>query len=194
MAITYTVDASDLLKKTERLAKFPLKTRRAMANALNRGLNRVSTNVVKEVAKEYDVVQGQVKKTITRRRANTSNLLAEAIVSDKRLKLGSFKFRYKRNQQRSPVSVRVKKSNGFTTSNSTPALFAGRSKATGRVEIFRRDPSGQFDIEYPFTLSIPQMVENDKVYQAIAEDAADFIQKRFEHELEHQLRKTLGTV
>ena len=173
---------------------FPRQCHAAMNNALNRTLSRVATNITKEVAVDYAVKRNQVKKTIGLKKSRVSTLQAEATVTDTRIKMGSFAFKVLDQQYRTPVSVKIKKSNGFVKSGSQPPVFAGMSRVTGKKELFHRTPGDAYKMGYAFTLSIPQMVANDDVYDRIQKDAKEFLVARYQHELEYQLNKLASKI
>lgn len=191
MAGGIEVDVTELRELADKMAAFPKQSNQAMARALNDGIKRVQTDIVKETQQEYTVKGPQIKKTMTVKRATASKLIASVNSNDKRIKLGSFKFTYARNKQRSPVKVQIKKG-GAKLSTSKPAMFAGQSRATGRKEVFRRTEGGAYKIEYPFTLSIPQMIANPDVYKRIANDAHPYVAQRMEHHLNYYISKYLS--
>ena len=190
-----TVEAKGLGRLADKLADFPKESHAAMRSALNRTVNRVATNMTKEVAAEYAVKRQQVKKTIKIKKASGSNLTAEADTQDRRIKLGSFAFKVSNpSTVRTPISVKVKNTNGFKQSTVNPPIFAGRSRVTGKQDLFRRTPNSAYKIGWLFTLSIPQMTANPDVYKRISDDANDFMLKRFEHELDYRLKRLAGAV
>ena len=96
-----------------------------------------------------------------------------------------FKHKVAANQYRSPISITIKKSNGMQTHHgSNPALF----KAYGNSKIIRRD-AGQKNLKTAYTVSIPQMVASDEVYDVIAKKAEVKLQERINHELEWRMSK-----
>lgn len=176
------IDTDELEKAMNKFPAFPKQAHGAMNASLNRTISRVVTNITKEVAVDYAVKRGQVKKTIGVKKSNESTLRAEATVTDKRIKMGSFKFKYEHNRYRSPVSVKIKNSGGYVRSTSKPALFQARN------QIYHRTPNDpKYKIGWAFTLSIPQMVSNDEVYDRIADDAHKFLLERFEIELKYRI-------
>ena len=180
------VDTSDLEKIVEQLPLFPREAHAAMNAALNRTTSRVVTNILKDVANEYAIKRPQVRKTIGVKKSRVSTLTAEVDVTGSRIKMGSFQFTHAENRYRSPVSVKIKKSNGMVTSNSQPPLFVGKG------QVYHRTPHDKYKVGWAFSLSVPQMVSNDEVYNTIADDAHEFLMDRFNHELQYRLKKTLG--
>lgn len=179
------IETDDVQRAMRKFPAFPREAHAAMNSALNRSISRVVTNITKEVAVDYAVKRGQIKKTIGVKRSRISTLEAEAEVTDRRIKMGSFQFKYEKNRYRSPVSVKIKNTNGFVKSTSRPALFQAKG------QIYHRTPNDKYPIGWAFTLSIPQMVANDDVYERISEDANQFLHERFEHELNFRLQRLL---
>ena len=185
MAKTIYCDTSDLrnlLKGVEGILS-PQTTHAAMASALNRTLTFIGAETKRQVNAEY-AVRKSLNKALTEKKATRSNLTAVAQYADKPLPLFIFKNTAPDNNYRSPVSVLVKKSNGMQThTGSNPAMF----KAYGH-KIKLRYP-GQRNIHGAYTVSIPQMVASDEVYDVIAKKAEDYLYKRLEHELEWRISK-----
>ena len=117
-------------------------------------------------------------------KATASNLEAIAEYADKPIPMFVFKFTAEANRFRSPITVTIKKSSGAKThKGSSPALF----KAYGK-KIMRRE-SDEKTIRTAYTVSIPQMVANDEVYNVVAEKAMEYYAKRMKHEVEYRLSK-----
>lgn len=177
-----TSDVDELLKDLQGFLS-PQTSHAALASALNRTLTFVTAETKRQVKDEYAVTKS-LDKSVEKKKATRSDLTAEAKYTGKPLPLFIFKNTAPENRYRSPVSVLVKKSNGMQThSGSNPAMF----KAYGN-KIKIRD-AGQRNIRGAYTVSIPQMVRNDEVYEVIAKKAEDYLYKRLVHELERRLSK-----
>lgn len=176
------VDTDEFEKMLDKLPAFPKKVNAAMSRTLNSAASRVVTNVLKDVSNEYAIKKPQVRKTVDKKKAKPLNLQAEVIIKGKQQKMGNFKFKVANNKQRSPVTVTIKKSNGAVTSKSKPALFGARGGIYHRTP---EDPT--YKIGWAFTLSVPQMVSSDEVYNKIAEDAHEYILKQFPKNLKYTL-------
>ena len=178
-------DTSDVEKLMKDMQAFlsPQTIHAAMASALNRTLTFVSAETKRQVKAEYAVTKS-LDKSVEKKKATRSDLTAEARYTGKPLPLFIFKNTAPANAYRSPVSVLVKKSNGMQThSGSNPAMF----KAYGN-KIKLRD-SGQRNIRGAYTVSIPQMVASDEVYEVIAKKAEEKLYERLHHELEWRISK-----
>lgn len=183
---TFYCDPSDLEQKIEKVKQVlsPQSVHAAMSSALNRTLTFVSAETKRQVQAEYAVTKS-IDKSVKKTKATSRRLIAEAAYTDKPIPMFVFKHKVPANQYRSPVSVLIKKSNGMRThEGSNPALF----KAYGGKKIIRRD-AGQKNLHTAYTVSIPQMVANDKVYEVIAKKAEDKLSERFEHELDWRMSK-----
>lgn len=172
-----TVDLTDINKMVEGLNASPQMIKQATASALNRTLEFIGAETKRQVQAEYAVTKS-IQKSLTKKKATQSDLTAEAIYTDKSIPMFVFKHTVAQNQYRSPITITIKKSNGTQTHNSSnPALFRGYGK-----KIMRRD-GGEKNIRTAYTLSIPQMVASDEVYDVIADKAKEYFYKRLEHEI-----------
>lgn len=177
------VDASELKELASALKDHPQQMHAAMASALNRTLTFVGAETKRQVQKEYAVTKS-IQKALTKKKATRKDLTAEAIYTDKPIPMFVFKHTVAQNKYRSPVTITIKKSNGKQThEGSNPALFRGY----GKKIMLRKN--GEKNIRTSYTLSIPQMVSNDDVYQEIADKAEEYLYKRIQHEVEYRLSK-----
>ena len=186
MANVIYCDARDMDRKLKRAEKMLTgqNIHAAIANALNRTLTYVGSETKRQVQTEYAVTKS-INKSLSMERATRTKLTAAANYKDKPLPMFVFKHKVAANQYRSPISISIKKSNGMQTHNgSNPALF----KAYGGKKIIRRD-AGQRNLKTAYTVSIPQMVASDEVYDVIAKKAESKLQERIEHEIEWRMSK-----
>lgn len=186
MAKTIYCDAGDMHKKIKEVEKVLTgqSVHAALASALNRTITFVGSETKREVQNEYAVTKS-INKSLSMEKATRSKLTAAANYKDKPIPMFVFKHKVAANQYRSPISILIKKSNGMQTHNgSNPALF----KAYGGSKIIRRD-AGQRNLKTAYTLSIPQMVQSDEVYDDIAKKAEEKLQERINHELEWRMSK-----
>lgn len=186
MANVIYCDARDMRSKIKEIEKTLTgqSIHAAIASALNRTITFVGAETKRQVQGEYAVTKS-INKSLSMEKATRSKLTAAANYKDKPIPMFVFKHKVPANQYRSPISITIKKSNGMQTHNgSNPALF----KAYGNSKIIRRD-IGQRNLKTAYTVSIPQMVANDDVYDEIAKKAEVKLQERIEHELEWRLSK-----
>ena len=186
MADVYVdLDTSEVKKLADRLSACPQMMHAATASALNRTLTFIGAETKRQVKKEYAVTKS-ISKSVKMTRATKSNLTAKATYTDKPIPMFVFKHTVARNRSRSPVSITIKNSNGKRTHlGSNPALFRGYGK-----KIMRRE-DGSKNIRTAYTLSIPQMISNEDVYNEIAEKAEEHFMKRLEHEVTWRLEKLM---
>lgn len=187
MAKTIYCDATDMTKKLKEVEKTLTgqSVHAAIASALNRTLTFVGSETKRQVQSEYAVTKS-INKSLSMEKARRSKLVAAANYTDKPLPMFVFKHKVPANQFRSPISITIKKSNGAKTVgySGNSALF----KAYGNSKIERRD-LGQKRLKTAYTVSIPQMVASDEVYDVIAKKAEVKLQERIEHELEWRMSK-----
>lgn len=180
------VDADEMKELSKKLQICPREVYAATVSALNRTLTFVSAETKRQVQKEYAVTKS-IDKSVKKTKATRSNLTAIAEYTDKPIPMFVFKHSVARNQFRSPVSITIKKSNGKQVHNgSNPAMFRGY----GKKIMLRED--GEKNIRTAYTVSIPQMVASDEVYDEIAEKAKEYLIKRFEHEVDYRFKKVSG--
>ena len=180
-------DTSDLEKDIKEVRKVlsEQSIHAAMASALNRTLTFVGAETKRQVKAEYALTKS-INKSLMMEKATRSKLVAAANYTDKPLPMFLFKHSVPPNQTRSPISVTIKKSNGAKTvgySNGS-AVF----KAFGDSKITKRK-LGQRNLKTAYTVSIPQMVSNEEVYDVIAEKAEEKLIERFNHEIEWRMSK-----
>lgn len=186
MARTIYCDASDMRKKIKAVEKVLTgqSIHAAIASALNRTITFVGAETKRQVQQEYAVTKS-INKSLSMKKATRSKLVASADYKDKPIPMFVFRHKVAANQYRSPISIMIKKSNGMQVHNgSNPALF----KAYGGKKIIRRD-AGQKNLKTAYTLSIPQMVASDEVYDEIAKKAEEKLQERIEHEIDWRMSK-----
>ena len=186
MAKTIYCDATGMTKKLKQVEKTLTgqSVHAAVASALNRTLTFVGAETKRQVQTEYAVTKS-INKSLSMKKATRVKLRAEANYTDKPIPMFVFKHKVAANRYRSPISITIKKSNGMQTHNgSNPALF----KAYGNKKIMRRDAE-QKNIKTAYTVSIPQMVASDDVYNVIAKKAEEKLRERINHELEWRMSK-----
>lgn len=175
----YYVDCKDLERLADKMAEFPRESDKAMVKSLNRTLSRVVTTTHKEVQAEYSPLRKGINSALKKERANQSKLQAKAIYTGNPLSLEGFKKRIPSNRFRAPVKVWVKKAPAVN--RPFPVLFGAR-----KGKVYRRE-AGTREIGGAPTVSIPQMISNEDVYEKIAKDAEQYLTKTFAHELEWRI-------
>lgn len=184
MGITIECDTKDLEKLINSVKGImaPQKLHSAMAAALNRTLTFVSAETKRQVQEEYAVTKS-IDKSLDKEKATRSKLVAVAKYTDKPIPMFVFKYTAARNQYRSPISILIKKSNGMQSHGKNPNMF--KAYGSKRKIMIRED--GEKSLRTAYTLSIPQMVASDEVYNVIAKKAEDYLYERLKHEIEWRL-------
>ena len=169
-----TTEANRLIRRMEK-ATSTERMKVAMSRALNSTLRHIPAETKRQVQREY-AVKASLQKGVKKIHASPGNLHAEALYTGATLPLYTFATKAPKNRYRSPVSALVKLSNGWQThEEANPAMF----KAYGRKVLTRA--AGQRTIRTAHTISIPQMVSNESVYQEIARDAESYLYERVEY-------------
>ena len=187
MEVAVYCNTDDLEKTMKEVEKVLSKqsVHAAMASALNRTLTFVGAETKRQVRSEYAVTKS-INKSLSMEKATSRKLTAAANYTDKPLPMFVFKHTVQNNQYRSPISITIKKSNGAKTvgvSNGMAVFKAyGNSKITRRV-------LGQRNLKTAYTVSIPQMVASDEVYDVIAKKAEAKLKERLNHEIDWRMSK-----
>lgn len=179
-------DTSDLEKNIREVEKVLTgrSIHAAMASALNRTLTFVGAETKRQVQSEY-AVKKSINKALSMKKATRVRLSAEANYQDKPLPLFVFKHSIPANKYRSPVQVTIKKGGGKKVGYSDGKAVFG---AYGNRKIERRDLTKR-NLRTAYTVSIPQMVANESVYDDIAKKAEKKLIERFNHEIEWRMSK-----
>ena len=179
--INFTVKNADLLRGA--LIACPQEARKAAAAAASRVVTHVKSRISVEVRKNYVVKASTVKSSLfTKRPSISANLIGGVVgATGSQLPLTMFMVSH---STRKPLNVRVKKTGGVV-----PGLFWG-----GRSGLaIRRDAMGnitsRLPIKNPGGPSVPQMIENEEVWEAIDESASAMLNERLIHELQYRLGK-----
>lgn len=180
--VNFTLKNADLLRGA--LLACPQEARKAAAAAASRVVTHVKSRISVEVRKNYVVKAGVVKKSLfTKRPSISANLIGGVVgATGSQLPLTMFVVSH---STRKPLNVRVKKTGGGVV----PGLFWG-----GRSGLaIRRDAMGnitsRLPIKNPGGPSVPQMIENEEVWEAIDESASAMLNDRLIHELQYRLGK-----
>lgn len=185
---TIEIDYSEFEFVKEALHHLPRDAHAAMANALNRTVTKTVGYTHDEVSRKYAVKRKGVKETLSIQKAKQSNLVAVVESRDRRLKISHFPFSAKGKNRIANVEI-VRGRKVLSTSN--PPLFVGRANgSSGKREVFTRPTDGsKYKVTYGFTMAIPQMIENEEVWDKIAKQSKEFLRDRFYHEMEQRLAR-----
>lgn len=161
--------------------------RQCVAGALNDTLPHIAAQTKREVQAEY-LITKSIDKTLEKKKAKTSDLTAEARYTDKPLPLFVFKHSAPTSGNRSPVKIARIAGKSKTVGYSSEGEGVFKTKNYRHKKIMVR-AAGQRNIRTAYSVSIPQMVANDGVYEAIAKDAEPFIYRRLEYRINKRLDK-----
>lgn len=161
----------------------------ATASALNRTLSYTATRTVKEVTNEYAIKSTTVKNSMKRVRARKNYLYAYISSTGPTISLGKFKHTpTKYNKRAKSVKVKVKKSGGYKEIKTSPKAFV-QTIYGGEPDIYKRKGNRRFPVIKLKSLSIPQMISNEKIMKNIQEASAQKLEERVQHEIEWRLNK-----
>lgn len=178
-----------------RLGKLKSKSPDVIARAINRAANNARKNMVKETSDRYFIKGADVRNTISIAKASKSRLKAAIISNGPGIALSKFKVnpgtpvRY-RGKSRSPKVYKagVEKSGGVKPLDGDPKAFIAIMRS-GHKGVFTRTTEHSLPIKQLYGPSVPQMLKNEKIMQAVNEDVNRTLQKRIDAEINNVLRK-----
>ncbi len=170
----------------------------ATFHALKRTIEHVKTQTGRIVSKEYSIPQKMVKETFKgglKTKNSSSGLEVNLLSIGRTLTLARFphspiappaRKKYK-------VKVAIKREGGrkVITSSPPPFIATTGAKTLDKIQfnVFRREGKKRLPIKPLFTLSIPQMITNEKVAERIQEAASKKLAERMEHEIIYRMTK-----
>lgn len=191
------LDTKQLDRLTIELKGFEKEVGAATRNALNRTIDHVISKSGQLVSKAYSIKSGDVKKTFSNiKRPSNSNLEASITSKGHLLSLGRFPHsptRPIKNTKRTKrqVKVQIKRPGGKKTVAADPKAFIASTGAKSadkmQYNVFRRVGNSRLPIQIVRTLSVPQMITNEKVAEQILESANNMLNQRLEHEIVRQI-------
>ena len=177
--IGFRGDAS-LERAEQYLAGVPGGAQKAVMRAMNRAIQGGATTAGREIAKAYTVKVGQVRKTISIQRATKDNMTAIMTSKGRYLSQASFQHRPQGDttgNKRKPVKVAIKK--GQMRNVERAFVWKGH--------IFQRVGAGRTPLDFLYGPSIPIMLSNDDVKNAVGDRISEDFEKRLEHETQRLL-------
>lgn len=179
MSIEFEAQGIEYAKRI--LADSPKRLRRAAANAVNRTIAHLGKEISVQVRKEYIVPAEEVKKALAVRRASRERLTGQISAKGSPLTLNVFKIT---RPKAGALRAKVRKS---SSPKPVKGLFFGVAHK-GYKGAMHRVGGGSYPLEVPYGPSVPQMVGNKAVTEPIEKEAEEYLNKRFLHEAEQQLR------
>lgn len=178
MSVRIVIDETNLEAVAERLGEFRNKAPNAAANALNRSLTNVSSNLKKEVRAKYHVKAGDIQKTLKIKRASAAKLSAEVRSTGSPISLEKFKVSPKtvNPRRKTQLKIAIKK-------NGTKQILGAFIADVNGNKVFKRVGKNRLPIDKLFGPSVPQMADEEGVVDVVNTKAAETYEQRLEHEI-----------
>jgi hypothetical protein len=165
------------------LVGFETEIPKVVARAINRAVENARSNAVREARNQYNVKAGDIRRTIRISRANKNQ--PAAVLSSTGPALPTIAFNVRpgtvNGRRRTPIRVSVKKGETSTLDRAFIATVGGR---TG---VYERMGSARLPIRQLYGPSVPQMLDNEKVINTIAEKAREMLDSRLDQEIKRVL-------
>lgn len=186
------VDTKQLNRLTLELKGFEKQVGTATYHALNRTIDQVITQVGRIVPQSYAIKSREVKESFKGgiNRPSKSDLTASVTSTGHTLSFAHFPYTPKKPRRggrsvfKNAVMVTIKKSKGKVLSRKGFVASTGaKSDSKTPYNVFMRLGKSRLPIAPIRTLSIPQMITNEKVGKQIQKFATDKMSERLEHEI-----------
>lgn len=153
---------------------------KVQSNAINRSITTARAEAVRCVTKDYIITAGEVRKSMTIKKASAANPVGAISSSGSPIALSKFDVSPLRPTKRKVVlTARVKRTNGRKP---IKKAFAAQT-ASGHTGAFIRAGKVRLPINQLHGPSIPQMLSSDNVSKQIENKAAETMEIRLEHEI-----------
>lgn len=185
MLITIKQSDEDIKKARTLLADMPQRVEKAIAFASNTAIRSARTAGNREVRKTYvGMKAGQINNRIKISKAAVVSFTGKAVVASMYCKGRTIRsINFINRPTTKGIFVRVKKGEGGIIRSSFYA------KVNSGVGIFTRSSKDKYPIEMMYGPSMPQMLGNKKVVEAINDRGAEVFETRLAHEVERLLNK-----
>lgn len=185
MASGITVDSRQLRRVTIELRGVQNQIPGAMASALNRTLDFTATHTTKLVTQEYAVKAKDVKATMRKKKASKSDLSCYINSTGHTISLMHFKVTPRKySKRRYKAKVQIKKSGG---KQEIKGAFV--QTMNGATNVWKREGRRRLPVRMLRTLSIPQMISNEKVDEKVSRLAGEKLNERIQHEIDFRLQR-----
>lgn len=176
--LNLTVDEGFVREIQDRLEGIENKAPRVIANALNRTMMNLATNINKDLRAKYHIKSTDIRETLIKKRANANDLTASVKSKGGVIGLDHFKVMPKKvvPKRKIPIKTAVKKSGV----KQLPGAFVAE---TNGLKVFIRDTQKRFPIRRLYGPSIPQMLKNEGISNELNEKALEMFSQRIEHEI-----------
>ena len=178
--------ASELLRAHSILGHIKNGAPRAISNALNRTIDGVKTDIVREVTSRYDIKPGKVREAIKVNKSFSTTLRASVSSSGSPIPLIQFNVSPSRpGKQKTGVQLRasVKRSGG----RPIPGAFV--ANIGGKLQVAVRTGKPRTPTKQLFGPAVPVMMGEVNIHALIMENAESRFAKRIEHEIAFLLSK-----
>ena len=181
-----TVSAPALERANNALRRISGAFPRAVANATNRTLEGLRTDAVSETKDRYFVKAGDVRKTLTLKKANSANMAGVMLSRGARKSLAEYKLTptAPRKGRQAALKGAVKRDGLKSLGN---AFLVRRG---GKYRPYIRTSSGRWGIEPLISPAIPQIIKNEEAVKLMEQKAG----QRFEKRLDHEVLRLLGAL
>lgn len=159
---------------------------RAIMRGLNRAIDSIATNSSREVRKEYNLKDRDVKAALAKHYASKVTLSGNVTFRGRRVPLILFEARWRPGQ---PVgaSARIRTGGGRTTYK---GAFIGTHGYTGAEQVFVRVGKERYPIKILRGISIPLAVRQKAVSVAVQAIAVETFNKNFNQQIKYLTSKT----
>ncbi len=180
-----TVDEKhmEIMKKLFKNLKNNLPT--VLMRAINRAAESAKTNTGKKASEKYVIKTSDVKSTVKITKATTQKL--RAIVTSTGFKVPLYKFKASPSVPRTQNPPRAYKFKVKKSGSLKPITGAFIASLNGNRAMKRVDKN-RLPIKQLYGPSIPEMLGNKSVSEAIENEAQKVLEKRFEHEIKRVMR------
>lgn len=193
MANNFYLDSRGITSIRVELQKVAKQIPGATKSALNRTVDFTVTKTAKEVTNEYSIKKQFVTKTIKKVKARGKSLYAYISSRGGPLPLGNFSHTPKNfNSKAKAVKVKIKKNEGYKTVKTSPKAFVQKIYGS-EADIYKRKDNRRFPVIKLRSISVPQMINNEKIISSIQEAAGKKLQERINHEIKWRLDKAAAS-
>lgn len=189
MKINVCVDENSLERAYQLLKHINGGFEHAVAMAVNRTLEGVRTDAVRETAGRYFVKSGEVRKTIKINKASSGNLGGSMVSRGGRRKLSQYQLTPKTPQagRNKTFKGAVKRDGGLKP---LPQGTFMMNTPTAGLLLFIRTATGRSwkNIKHVHSPSIPQIIKNEETVEIVEMQAQERFAKRLDHEVMRMLK------
>lgn len=160
---------------------------KAVARAVNRTMDGMRTDAVRETTQKYFVKAKEVRSSITFRKATAGNLMGAMVSRGRRHSLADYQLMPKTPKPGRMTALKgaVKREGGLKSLSSAFLVRRG-----GKYVPFYRSGRGKWEIKSFVSPSMPQIIKNEETVRAMERGA----EERFSKRLDHEIMRLLGAL